>query len=70
MQRGDIVKVRRGSKIIAYEVIRDHSVDDPPFPAVTLKSGPKGEMIVGLDEILTKEELEALEQKETNAQKL
>jgi hypothetical protein len=70
MKRGDIVKVWRGKRAVAYEVIRDHSIDDPPFPAVTLKAGPKGEMIVGLNEILTKEELEAEMNKETNAQKL
>lgn len=58
MKRGDHVLLKRGKKRKSVEVIHDHSADNPPFPALTIKNNGS-EWIVGIHEIVTKEELEA-----------
>jgi hypothetical protein len=52
MERGETVLLKRGKKRYQCEVIHDHSMDDPPFPAVTVKRG-RDEWIVGAGELTT-----------------
>lgn len=52
MKRGETVFLKRGNRRYQCEVIHDHSLDDPPFPAVTVKRG-QDEWIVGTHELTT-----------------
>lgn len=52
MKRGEAVFLKRGKKRYPCEVVHDHSLDDPPFPAVTVKRGAD-EWIVGKHELTT-----------------
>ncbi len=49
--------LKRGKARKSCEVIHDHSIDEPAFPAVTIKHNGS-EWVVGLNEIVTTEELE------------
>lgn len=58
MKRGDRILLKRGRTRTSCAVIHDHSVDEPGFPAVTIKHNGS-EWLVGLNEIVTAEEIEA-----------
>jgi len=58
MKRGDMVLLKRSKRRISCEVIHDHSADDPPFPAVTIKNNGSN-WIVGTHELLSAEDIEA-----------
>ncbi len=49
--------LKRGKTRKSCEVIHDHSVDEPAFPAVTIKNNGS-EWVVGIHEIITPEEIE------------
>lgn len=62
MKLGDKALLIRGKKRTQVKVMHDHTQDDPPFPAVTIKMGEKpGEWIVGRHELLSPEEIKAEE---------
>lgn len=57
MKRGEHAILKSGKRRVEITVLHDHSVDDPPFPAVTILKGEKKESyIVGTSEIMTYEE--------------
>lgn len=58
MKRGDKVQLKRGKTRKWCEVVHDHSIDDPPFPAVTVDYN-SANWIVGTHEIVSAEEIEA-----------
>lgn len=63
MKLGDWAILKAKKKRIEVEIMHDHSMDDPPFPAVTIrKDGRKEECIVGRNELISYEELEAEKQ--------
>lgn len=62
-----MLKGKKGQPV-KVEVIQDYRQDKPPFPAIRIRRGERGnEYIVRPDEIFTAEELRAYEQiKESN----
>lgn len=62
MKRGKNAILKNGKKRLGVTIVHDHSIDDPPYPAVTIRKGERGEeYIVGKNELMTYEELEAEE---------
>lgn len=60
MKRGAIALMKRSKRRVKVIVVHDHTEDDPPFPAVTVRKGESGdEWIVGRNELLSPEEQEA-----------
>lgn len=58
MKLGDSAILKSKKKRIPVTVMHDHTQDDPPFPAVTIRKGEKKEeYIVGRHEIISPEEL-------------
>lgn len=50
MKKGDYYTLKRGKKNRHVEILHDHSQDDPPFPAVTVRYRSE-EWIVGVNEL-------------------
>lgn len=69
MKRGKLAILKHAKKRIEVTIVHDHSIDDPPFPAVTITKVGKLEYIVGKNELMSFEELEA-EQKAAELVKL